>query len=57
MRRPGDKMGQMAIQGVIYNKVMGAAFPGRPYVGTRASQTRLRLSSGALEGELQGPGF
>lgn len=43
-------MGQMAIQGVIYNKVTGADFPGRPYVGTRSH----RPGQGSLLGPWNG---
>lgn len=50
MRRPEDRMGQMATQGVIYNKVMGAGFPGRPYVGTRGH----RPGQGSLLGPWKG---
>lgn len=39
-------MGQMAIQGVIYNIVTGAGFPGRSSVGTRGHRPSQGLSSG-----------
>lgn len=50
-------MGQMAIQSVIYNKVTGAGFPGRPYVGTRGHRPGQGSLLGALEGGLQGLGL
>lgn len=43
-------MGQMAIQAFIYNKAMGAGFPGWPYVGTRGH----RPGQGSLLGPWKG---
>lgn len=43
-------MGQMAIQGVIYNKAMWAGPPERPYAGTRSH----RPGQGSLLGPWKG---
>lgn len=50
-------MGQMAIQGVIYNKVMGAGFPGRPYVGTRGHRPGQGFLLGPWKGNYGVLGF
>lgn len=50
-------MGQMAIQGVIYNKVTGGWLSREALCWDQGSQTRPRLSSGALEREFQDPGL
>lgn len=57
MRRPGDRMGQMAIQSVIYNKVTGAGFPRRPYVGTRGHRPGQGSLLGPWKGDYRVLGF
>lgn len=50
-------MGQMAIQSVIYNKVTGAGFPRRPYVGTRGHRPGQGSLLGPWKGDYRVLGF